>query len=181
MDSVRFANPPLEPVAQHPLEVFYSCDAPATVQLDYTVTFDIGDSFTSLLRRWQCLPGKPRKRTLRVSLPDWLVYRPDGIVPESRWVLSCILGASVRYRHDETNGEWTVAAQDVATLQPRSKYSRPTKRHRVCFAWGARMLRFAQDHAMKQCPVEQGKVFCPISGEVYWNSTNFIRRIKNQM
>ncbi|XP_019721087.1 protein sel-1 homolog 3 isoform X2 [Hippocampus comes] len=176
LDSVRFANPPLEPVAQHPLEVFYSCDAPATVQLDCMVTFDIGDSFTSLLRRWHCLPGKPRKRTLRVSLPDWLVYRPDGIVPESRWVLSCILGASVRYRH-ETNGEWTVEAQDVATLQPRSKYSRPTKRHLVCFTWGARMLRFVQDHAKKQCPVEQETV--PLLSSIFASTGGKFGIVKN--
>ncbi|XP_077422495.1 protein sel-1 homolog 3 [Vanacampus margaritifer] len=156
LDSVRLLNPPQEPVLRHPLEVFYSCDGPAAVQLDFTVTFDIGESSTSLLRRWRCIPGKPRKRTVQVSLPDWLVYRPDAIVPESRWVLSCILGATVRYRNRNAgDGEWTVAAQHVATLQPRSEFGRPAKQHDVTFVWSATMLALTQDRAREKCPVEQ--------------------------
>ncbi|XP_061916407.1 protein sel-1 homolog 3 isoform X1 [Entelurus aequoreus] len=156
LDSVRLLNPPEEPLPDHPrLEVFYSCDAPATVQLDCVVTFDVGDISTSLLRQWGCVPGKPKKRTLRLTLPDWLVYQPDEIVAGSRWALSCILRASVRY---ERVGERAVAAQDVATLQPRPPYSRPVKQHQVCFAWGSLMLRFSRDITKKQCPREEETV-----------------------
>ncbi|XP_077396539.1 protein sel-1 homolog 3 isoform X2 [Festucalex cinctus] len=176
LDSVRILNPLQEPVPHHPLEVFYSCDGPATVQLDITVTFDIGESSTSLLRRWHCMPGKPRKRTLKVSLPDWLVYRPDGIVPQSRWVLSCILGASVRYRNVDS-GEWVIASQHVATLQPRSKYNRPTKQHYVCFAWSARILQFTQDHTWKKCPVEQETL--PLLSSIFASTGEKFGIVKN--
>ncbi|XP_061536957.1 protein sel-1 homolog 3 isoform X1 [Phycodurus eques] len=176
VDSVRLLNPPEEPVPDLPLEVFYSCDAPSTVQLDWTVTFDIGESSTSLLRRWHCVPGKPRKRTLKVTLPDWLLYRPDAIVPESRWVLSCMLGASVRYRKVDS-GDWMVAAQHVATLQSRLVYSRPVKRHQVCFAWSATMLSFARDRARKHCLVEQETV--PLLSSIFASTGEKFGIVKN--
>ncbi|XP_054650974.1 protein sel-1 homolog 3 [Dunckerocampus dactyliophorus] len=156
VDSVRLLDPPQEPVPDHAIiQVLYSCDAPAIVRLDCVVTFDIGNISTSLLVQWRCIPGKLKKRTLRLTLPDWLVYQPDGIVPGSHWVLSCILRASVGY---EKVGKWTVSAQDVATLQPRPPYSRPAKPHQVCFAWGVLMLRFGQDVTRKLCPLEEETV-----------------------
>nr|XP_057936867.1 protein sel-1 homolog 3 isoform X2 [Doryrhamphus excisus] len=156
LDSVRLLNPPEDLLTGHAaLQVLYSCDAPALVRLDCVVTFDVGNISTSLLRQWRCIPGKSKTRTLRVNLPDWLVYQPDGIVPASQWVLSCILRASVRYQKADA---WTVSAQDVAPLQTRPPYRRPVKPHQVCFAWGGLMLGFRRDVTKEQCPLEEETV-----------------------
>lgn len=157
LDEVMLLNPPEEPLSDHLLDVLYSCDEPATVQLDCIVSFDTGVTSTLLLRQWSCVPGDPRVRTLKLNLPDWLVYQADGIVPDSQWVLSCILLASVRYSgFDDT--EASVAAHDVATLQPKPFFNRPVKRHQLCIAWSTQMLQLTQPFSKKQCPLEQGKV-----------------------
>lgn len=149
-------NPPEEPLPDYLLEVLYSCDEFATVQLDCVVCFDSGITSTLLLREWSCDPGDPKVRTLKLNLPDWLVYQADGIVPHSQWVLSSILRASVQYsRFDDT--ERSTAAQDVATLQPKPPFSRPVKQHQLCSAWSTQMLQLRQQCLMKQCPLEQGK------------------------
>uniref|UniRef100_A0A8P4K9E1 Si:dkey-24p1.6 n=1 Tax=Dicentrarchus labrax TaxID=13489 RepID=A0A8P4K9E1_DICLA len=157
LDQVTLLNPPEEPVSDHLLEILYSCDQPATVQLDCIVSFDTGITSTLLLRQWSCLPDDPKIRTLELNLPDWLVYQADGIVPDSQWVLSCILMASVRHSgFDDT--ERSVAAQDVATLQPRPFFNRPVKQHPLCIAWSTQMLQLTQQFSKKQCPLEQETV-----------------------
>lgn len=157
LDQVTLLNPPEEPLLDHLLEILYSCDEPATVQLDCIVYFDTGIISTLLLRQWSCVPGDPKIRTLELNLPDWLVYQADGIVPDSQWVLSCMLVASVRYSGFD-DSERSVAAKDVATLQPKPFFNRPVKQHQLCIAWSAQMLQLTQGFSKKQCPLEQGKV-----------------------
>lgn len=157
LDQVTLLNPPEEPLLDHLLEILYSCDEPATVQLDCIVYFDTGIISTLLLRQWSCVPGDPKIRILELNLPDWLVYQADGIVPDSQWVLSCMLVASVRYSGFD-DSERSVAAKDVATLQPKPFFNRPVKQHQLCIAWSAQMLQLTQGFSKKQCPLEQGKV-----------------------
>lgn len=153
---MKLLNPPEEPLSDYLLEVLYSCDVYATVQLDCIVSFDTGITSNFLLRQWSCFPGDHKIRTLKLNLPDWLVYKVDGIVPDSQWVLSCILRASVQYSgFDDTEG--SSAAQDVATLQPKPPFSRPVKQHQLCSAWSTQMLQLRQQFLKKQCPLEQGK------------------------
>lgn len=157
LDQVTLLNPPEEPLSDHHLKILYSCDEPATVQLDCIVSFDTGIISTLLLRRWSCVPGDPKIRTVQLKLPDWLVYQADGIVPDSQWVLSCILLASVRYSGFD-DIDRSVAVQDVATLQPKPFYNRPVKQHKLCIAWSTEMLQLTQRFSKKQCPLEQGKI-----------------------
>ncbi|XP_068441517.1 protein sel-1 homolog 3 [Clinocottus analis] len=157
LDEVTLLNPPEEPLPDHLLEILYSCDEPATVQLDYVVSFETGSTSTRVLRQWSCVPGPPQVKTLELNLPDWLVYRADGIVPDSQWVLSCILQASVTYSgFDDT--EKSVAAQDVATLRPKPFFSRPVKQHQLCISWSTKMLQLSRLFSKKQCPLEQETV-----------------------
>lgn len=154
---MRLLNPPEEPLPDYLLEILYSCDEPATVQLDCIVTFDTGNSSTFLLRQWSCAPGSLKIRTLELNLPDWLVYQADGIVPDSQWVLSCILQVSVRYSgFDDIEG--SAAARDVANLQPKPLYDRPVKQHQLCDSWSTQMLQLTQQFSKRLCPLEQGKV-----------------------
>ncbi|KAM9852871.1 protein sel-1 homolog 3 [Aulostomus maculatus] len=155
LDTVTLLNPPEEPVPDHLLEIFYSCDRPSTLQLDCVVSFDTGTISTLQLQQWSCVPSDPRVRTLRLILPDWLVYQSDEIVPESQWVLSCFLRASVSYT-DDPKGR--VAAQDLAILQTKPSFARPVKQHQVCFAWSSRMLQLTQQLSDKQCPLEEETV-----------------------
>lgn len=157
VDKVILLNPPEEPVSSHHLKIFYSCDKPSAVQLDCIAAFDTGRTSTTSLRHWSCVPGSPKIRTLKLILPDWLVYQPDGIVPDSQWVLSCILRVSVRYGGFDDIEE-SILDQDVATLQPKPPLRRPVKQHKLCFAWSAQMLRVTQQCSRKQCSWEQGKV-----------------------
>nr|XP_040048705.1 protein sel-1 homolog 3 [Gasterosteus aculeatus aculeatus] len=157
LDQVTLLNPPEEPVPDHLLDVLYSCNGPAAVQLDCVVSFETGITSTTLLRRWSCVPGHLKVKTLALNLPDWLVYRADGIVPDSRRVLSCVLLASVRYGgFDDT--EESLAAQDAATLQPKGFFGRPMKRHQLCVPWSTEMLRITQLFSKKQCPMERETV-----------------------
>lgn len=157
LDEVTLLNPPEEPLPDHHLEILYSCDEPATVQLDCIISFETGTTSTFLLRQWSCIPSDPKISTLQLNLPDWLVYQADGIVPDSQWVLSCILRAYVTYGGFD-DAELYVAAQDVATLHPRPFYSRPIKQHKLCRSWSTQMLQLTQQFLTKQCPLEQGKV-----------------------
>ncbi|XP_056229263.1 protein sel-1 homolog 3 [Seriola aureovittata] len=157
LDKVTLLNPPEEPLPDHNLEILYSCDEPAAVQLDCIVSFDTGIISTLLLRQWSCVPGDPEIRTVELNLPDWLVYQADGIVPESQWVLSCVLRASVRYSgFDDT--EVSITAQDVAALQPKPFFSRPVKQHQLCLSWSTEMLQLTQQFLKRQCPMEQETV-----------------------
>lgn len=157
LDQVTLLNPPEKPLPDHLLDIFYSCDEPATVQLDCVVSFDTGITSTLPLRQWSCIPGGPKIRTVELNLPDWLVYQADGIVPDSQWVLSCMLLASIRYSgFDDT--ERLVAARDVATLQPRPFSNRSVKQHQLCMAWSTQILKLTPQISKKQCPLEQGEV-----------------------
>lgn len=154
LDEVTLLNPPAEALPDHLLEILYSCDEPATVQLDCVVSFETGSTSTLLLRQWSCVPGDPEIRTVKLNLPDWLVYQDDGIISDSDWVLSCILRASLRHGG---LGD-TVTAQDVATLQPKPFFSRPVKQSQLCADWGVQMLEISQQFLQKQCAVEQETV-----------------------
>lgn len=151
-------NPPEEPLADHLLDILYSCGKPATVQLDCIVSFDTGVISTLRLRQWRCDPSDPKIRTVELKLPDWLVYQADGIIPDSQWVLSCILLVSVRHSGSDYS-QRSAAAQDVATLQLRPFFARPVKRHQLCIAWDTRMLRLTQRMAKRQCPFEEGRLW----------------------
>uniref|UniRef100_A0A672Z1T3 Protein sel-1 homolog 3-like n=1 Tax=Sphaeramia orbicularis TaxID=375764 RepID=A0A672Z1T3_9TELE len=105
--------------------------------------------------QWRCIPGEPRIRTLKLILPDWLVYQADGIVPDSQWVLSCLLRVMVRYS-GFGDAEWAIAARDVASLEPKPSFSRPVKQHQLCFSWSSQMVRLTPKFLRKICPVEQG-------------------------
>lgn len=153
LDQVTILNPPKQPVPDHRLKMLFSCDKPASVQLDCLVTFNTGITSTYSLKRWQCLPGDPKMQILKLKLPDWLVYRADGIVSASEDVLSCILLASVRHGGLKES----VAARGVASLQLRPNFDRPAKEHRLCFPWSARMLQLTQQFLIKLCPLERGK------------------------
>ncbi|KAM9319212.1 protein sel-1 homolog 3 [Pholidichthys leucotaenia] len=157
LDKVTLLNPPEEAVPDYFLKILYSCDEAATVHLDCVVSFETGAVSTFPLRQWTCAPGDPKIRTLKLNLPDWLVYQADGIVPDSQWVLSCILQASVRHRVFG-GGERTVTAQDVAHLKPKSYLSRRVKQHQLCIAWSAQMLHLTKEAQKKQCPAEQETV-----------------------
>ncbi|XP_013888276.1 protein sel-1 homolog 3 isoform X2 [Austrofundulus limnaeus] len=157
LDEVTLLNPPDETLPDHLLKVLYSCDGPATVQLDCVVSFETGMVSTFLLREWSCDPSDPVIRTVKLNLPDWLVYQADGIIPDSDWVLSCILRASVRYSGLNDATVFT-AAQDVAALQCTPLFSRPFKSHQLCFAWSRQMLQLTQHFWKRQCPFEQETV-----------------------
>ncbi|XP_037533798.1 protein sel-1 homolog 3 [Nematolebias whitei] len=158
LDKVMLLNPPGDTVPDHPLKVLYSCDGPSTVQLDCVVSFETGTVSTFLLRKWSCVPSDPKTRTVRLNLPDWLVFQADGIVPDSDWVLSCILRASVRY--DGLNdAKMIISAQDAAALHPKPLFSRPVKPHQLCFAWSRQMLQLTQWSFKRRCPFEQETVY----------------------
>uniref|UniRef100_A0A3P9I574 Si:dkey-24p1.6 n=1 Tax=Oryzias latipes TaxID=8090 RepID=A0A3P9I574_ORYLA len=140
LDEVVLLNPPEEPLPDYLLQILYSCDEPAAVQLDCIVSFEIGTVSTFLLRNWSCVPGERVIKTTRLNLPDWLVYQADGVVPDSQWVLSCILRASVRSR-GLSDSERSIRAQDVASVQPKPFFSRPCKRHKLCFAWSCYRIK----------------------------------------
>lgn len=161
-------NPPVKPVPDHLLEILFSCNEPASVQLDYVVTFNTGITSTYTLQQWWCLPGDPEIQILELKLPDWLVYRADGIVPASEDVLSCILLASVRHGGLKES----VAAQDAASLQLQPYFDRPVKEHQLCFSWSERMLRLTQQFSVKLCPLERGKGREGCSHQT-WNQRSF--------
>lgn len=146
-------NPPEQPVPDHLLKIQFSCDKPASVQLDCVVTFDTGITSTYFLKRWRCVPGDPKIQILVLKLPDRLVYRADAVVPASEDVLSCILLASVRHGGLKES----VAAQGVAHLQLQPNFDRPVKEHRLCFTWSARMLQLTRRFSIQRCPLERGK------------------------
>uniref|UniRef100_A0A3Q3A6V1 Protein sel-1 homolog 3-like n=1 Tax=Kryptolebias marmoratus TaxID=37003 RepID=A0A3Q3A6V1_KRYMA len=146
-----------ETLPDYLLKVLYSCDEPAAVRLDCVVSFETGTVSTFLLGEWSCVPGEAIIRTVQLNLPDWLVYQADGVVPDSDWVLSCILRALVR--HDGLNdAEKFITAQDVAALQPKPFFSRPIKPHRLCSSWSRQMLQLTQQSLNRQCPFEQETV-----------------------
>ncbi|KAL6115894.1 uncharacterized protein ACO6RY_00633 [Pungitius sinensis] len=156
-DQVTLLNPPEEPVPDHLLDILYSCDEPATVQLDCVVSFETDTTSTILLRRWSCVPGHRKVKAVALNFPDWLVYRADGIVPDSQRVLSCVLLASVRYSGLDDTVE-SPAAQDAATLQPKDFFGRPVKQHRLCVPWSTEMLQTTKALSKKQCPMERETV-----------------------
>ncbi|RVE65008.1 hypothetical protein OJAV_G00131930 [Oryzias javanicus] len=158
LDEVVLLNPPEEALPDYLLQILYSCDEPAAVQLDCIVSFDTGSVSTFLLRNWSCVPGEPAIKTTRLNLPDWLVYRADGVVPDSQWVLSCILRASVR-SGGLGDSEKSIRAQDVASVQPKPLFSRPRKRHKLCFTWCKQMLQLTPKFLQRQCPFEQETVY----------------------
>ncbi|KAM4627603.1 protein sel-1 homolog 3 [Polymixia lowei] len=158
LDKVIILNPPEEPVSNHLLKVLYSCDIPAIVQLECVISFDTGKTSTLLLRQWTCVPGRPKVRSLKLSLPDWLVYQADWIVPDSQWVLSSVLRALLRYGGPD-DSDASVLVQDVATLRPVPSLSRPHKQHQLCPAWSRQMLSLNQKTLKTQCPVENETVY----------------------
>ncbi|XP_034024266.1 protein sel-1 homolog 3 [Thalassophryne amazonica] len=158
VDNVVLLNPPKEPQMDHLLQVLYSCDRPAAVWLECVVSFETGTTSTILLGQWSCNPGVPKIRTLKLMLPDWLVYQADEIIPESEWVLTCILRVSVEHiRFDGT--ESSVTVQDTATLEPIPLLNRPVKQHQLCFAWSMQMFHLAHPFSKKLCPVEKETVY----------------------
>uniref|UniRef100_A0A3Q2CCQ0 Protein sel-1 homolog 3-like n=1 Tax=Cyprinodon variegatus TaxID=28743 RepID=A0A3Q2CCQ0_CYPVA len=117
------------------------------------VTFETGTVSTIQLRQWSCVPREPLIKTVKLKLPDWLVYQPDGIIPDYI-LLSCFLRATVRHSgSDETRGP--SGSQDVAHLQPKPFFSRPVKQHQLSLSWSKQMLQLTQRFLQKRCPVEQ--------------------------
>ncbi|CAJ1065052.1 protein sel-1 homolog 3 [Xyrichtys novacula] len=158
LDEVMLLNPPEKALPDHLLDVYYSCERPATVQLDLIVFFDTGRIRAFRLNHWRCDPDDPSVKTVRLNLPDWLVYQADGVVPESQWVLSCMLEAAVTYPHVFSDEEELVADNDVAFLKPIPVFERPVKRHQLCLPWSLSMLKLNPHFLQKQCPVEQETV-----------------------
>ncbi|KAK0152726.1 Protein sel-1 3 [Merluccius polli] len=159
-DNVALLNPPEEPVSGHRLKVLYSCDGRALVRVDCTVTFDTGLTSTYLLGRWRCEPGDPpgRVRAVKLGFPDWLVFRADGIVPESRWVQSSVLVASLRRAGRSEGEDGAVLARDLAELRPVPPLRRPLKQHDVCPSWGSQMIRLTRNFSHSQCKEEKETV-----------------------
>jgi len=162
LDNVALLNPPAEPVPGHRLRVLYSCGGGrALVRLDAVVTFDGGLTSTYPLGRWPCEPGgPPRVRALALGFPDWLVYRADGLIPpESRWVQSSVLVASLRrpgQAEDEGKEDGDLVVRDLAELQSVPPLRRPLKRHKVSPSWGSRMLRLTRNLSRSRCTEENG-------------------------
>lgn len=154
LDQVTLVNPPEEPFPDLLLEVKYSCDGFSSVQLECVVSFDTGNTSTLALRQWDCVPGGRRARRLAVKLPDWLVYRADGIVPDDQGVDGCDLVASVR-QIGLADGEERVTARDVAPLQLRPFFDRPVKRHQLCPAWSTQVLQVHGSLSKRECPAEE--------------------------
>uniref|UniRef100_A0A3Q3EJG5 Protein sel-1 homolog 3-like n=1 Tax=Labrus bergylta TaxID=56723 RepID=A0A3Q3EJG5_9LABR len=153
-NQVILLDPPVKALPGQRLVVFYTCNDPATVQLDLVVYFDTGSSRTLELTHWRCDPYGKTLKTVELNLPDWLVYQADGIVPDSQWALSCMLDAAVTYPgFDDT--EEVVTAQDVAYLEPIPFFDRPVKQHELCIAWSMQMLKLTQHFLKKQCHFEQ--------------------------
>ncbi|XP_072317854.1 protein sel-1 homolog 3 [Eucyclogobius newberryi] len=152
-NTVTLLNPPEEAVPDHYLKVQFSCDSPASVHLHCSVSFESGSVYNSELRSWRCVPGDLRTRSLSLDLPDWLVYRPDGTVRLSQWVLSCLLQVSLTLTGDDS-----VVVQVEASLEPKPYFSRPLKQHKLCFSWSAEMLKFAHVFDKMVCPIEQETV-----------------------
>ncbi|XP_033833363.2 protein sel-1 homolog 3 [Periophthalmus magnuspinnatus] len=150
---VSLLNPPEEAVPDQHLKVLYSCEQPAWVHLHCIVSFDSGSVLTIELRNWSCEPGHPRIRSLTLVLPDWLVYRPDGTVRFSQWVLVCLLRVSLIVM-----GEGSLVVQDVASLEPKPLYRRPLKQHKLCFGWRAEMQMLAHPLEKMVCPMEEETV-----------------------
>lgn len=157
LDQVTLVNPPEEPLPHLLLEVEYSCDDFSTVQLECVVSFDTGNTSTLPLRQWDCIPDGPKTRSLAVKLPDWLVYRADGIVPDYQGVEGCDLVASVR-NVGFTDEDELVTAQDVASLQLRPFFDRPLKQHELCLAWSAKVLQLHRSFSKRECVAEEGKI-----------------------
>lgn len=155
LDDVTLLNPPEEPVSGYVLKVLYSCDHPSVVQLDCVLSFDTGESATIPLRHWSCVPGNPKVKRLILTLPDWLVYQADGIVPDSQWVMSCILRASVRGDGSD-DSDTSVLVRDAVNLRPTPPLSRPLKQHQLCHAWSTQMLWLTHRTSKTLCPLEQG-------------------------
>lgn len=158
LDKVTLINPPEEPLPDLLLEVQYSCDDFSSVQLECVVFYDTGNTSTLWLRQWDCVPGGPKTRTLAVKLPDWLVFRADGIVPDYQGVESCDLVASVRNIGFDGKEDELVTAQDVAPLQLRPFFDRPVKQHQLCLAWSTQVLQLRRTFSKGECPVEEGKI-----------------------
>ncbi|CAL8352722.1 unnamed protein product [Lota lota] len=158
LDNVALLNPPQEPVSAHRLRVLYSCDGRALVRVDCLVTFDKGLNATYRLGRWRCDPGSPRVRAVKLGFPDWLVYRGDGIVPESHWVQSSVLVASLRRAGQSEGEDGAVLVQDLAELQSVPPLGRPLKKHDVCPSWGSQMIWLARNSAHYQCAEEKETV-----------------------
>lgn len=158
LDQVTLVNPPEEPLTDLLLVVEYSCDDFSSVQLECVVSFDTGSTSKLTLCQWECVPGGPKTRNQAVKLPDWLVYRADGIVPDYHGVESCELVASVRNVGVDDEDEM-VTAQDVASLQLRPFFDRPLKQHQLCLAWSAQVLQLCKSLSKKECPAEGGKIW----------------------
>lgn len=156
-DQVTLVNPPEEPLPHLLLEVEYSCDDYSSVQLECVVSFDTGNTSTLPLRQWDCSPGGPKTRHLAVKLPDWLVYRADGIVPDYQGVEGCDLVASVRNFWFEEEDD-LVTAQDVASLQLRPFFERPLKQHQLCLPWSTQVLQLRRSFSKRECLAEEGKI-----------------------
>ncbi|XP_041654291.1 protein sel-1 homolog 3 [Cheilinus undulatus] len=156
-NSVIFLDPPQKALPSQRLDVFYSCNQPATVQLDLIVLFDTGHSRVVQLNHWDCDPYGKSLMILELNLPDWLVYQADGIVPSTPWVLTCMLELALTYPGSDDMEE-LVAAEDVAYLEPVPLFERPLKQHQLCIAWNMEMLRLTQQFLNKHCLLEQGKV-----------------------
>ncbi|XP_034557622.1 protein sel-1 homolog 3 [Notolabrus celidotus] len=158
LNEIILLDPPEEALPDSRLDVFYSCSQPATVQLDLIVFLDTGRARAFRLNHWRCDPHGPSLKTVRLNLPDWLVYRADGIVPESQWVQSCMLEAAVTFPHIFSDAEELVADSDVAFLKPIPYFNRPVKRHQLCITWSMLMLQLTPGFLLKQCPLEQETV-----------------------
>lgn len=155
LDQVTLVNPPEEPLPDLLLEVVYSCDDFSSVQLECVVFYDTGNTSTLWLRQWDCVPGGPKTRNLAVKLPDWLVYRADGIVPDYQGVESCDIVASVRNIGFDDKEDELVTAQDVAPLQLRPFFDRPVKQHQLCLAWSTQVLQLRRSFSKGECPVDE--------------------------
>ncbi|KAJ7995275.1 hypothetical protein DPEC_G00242850 [Dallia pectoralis] len=163
-DDVQFLNPPTVPVAGYSLKVLYSCSTPAVVRVECLLSYDTGLSSTVFQRHWSCKPGPYRLRTLLMSLPDWLVYRPDWGLPDSQWVLSGVLRATIRHEGRE-HGYGSAKATAVVVFHPTPPLSRPRKQHQLCPSWGTQMLWLHDKTTVSQCPVEQETV--PLLSSIY--------------
>lgn len=158
LDQVTLVNPPEEPLPELLVEVEYSCDELSSVQLECVVSLDTGNTSSFSLRRWGCVPGGPKTRTLAVKFPDWLVYRADSIVPDYQGVEGCDLVATVRNGRFGHQDDELIVAQDVAPLQLRPFFERPLKQHQLCLAWSAQVLQLLGTFSKGECPAEEGRI-----------------------
>ncbi|XP_060753754.1 protein sel-1 homolog 3 isoform X2 [Neoarius graeffei] len=122
------------------------------VHLQVLVSFDTGTTSMIFQRLWECSPGAPQTRVVKMHLPDWLVYRPDWRTPMSDWVLSCFVRVWMSSSVSSEPSRESLASA-VGTFTVLNPLSRTFKEHLLCPSWETEMIWKAR-RWKSECAVE---------------------------